>query len=59
MLHIIVFGIIEEDPIVCGFADIRPFSRANGEVIVSKSDDTSFNLLAHFFSNGQMKRVEG
>jgi hypothetical protein len=59
MLHIIVFGIIEEDPIVCGFADIRPLSRANGEVIVSKRDGASFTLLAHFFSNGQMRRVKG
>jgi hypothetical protein len=51
MLHVIIIDVIEEDPIVCGFADVRPSSGTNSKVVISGRDGTGFTLLAHIFSN--------
>jgi len=63
MLHVIILCVIEEDSIVCGFADIRPSPGTDGKIIISERDGTGFTLLAHVFSNSQdfrrMKRGNG
>jgi len=61
-LHVIILVVIEEDSIVCGFADVRPSSGTNSKIIIGERDRTGFTLLAHIFSNshdfGKMKRVK-
>ena len=53
MLHVIIIGVIEEDSIVCGFANVCPSSGTNSKIIASEKDGTGFTLLAHIFSNSQ------
>ena len=50
MLHIIVLGVIEKNPIVCGFPDVRPSFRTGTEVTICEGDGTGFTLLVHIFN---------
>lgn len=47
MLHVIVLGVIEEDSVVCGLANLRPPSGTDNKIVISERDGAGFTLLAH------------
>jgi hypothetical protein len=54
MLHVIVLIVIEEDPVVCGLADVRPLSGTNSRIAIGKRDGSGFTLLAYILSKGKV-----
>jgi len=54
MLHIVVLGVIEEDPVVCSFAKVLIPPRTSAKIAVSKRSGPGLALLARILSNSKI-----